>query len=75
MIEATTPSAGTPFVGRERELGLVRRRLDEAKHGAGGIVLLAGEPGIGKTRLAEQLSVDAQARGTSGDRGSGNPAT
>jgi transcriptional regulator with AAA-type ATPase domain len=53
----------TPFVGRLPELALLSARLDEAVHCAGGIVLIAGEPGIGKTRLAEQLSADAQSRG------------
>jgi predicted ATPase len=53
----------TPFVGREAELGALTADLDAAVGGRGGVVLLAGEPGIGKTRLAEELAAQATARG------------
>ena len=43
----------TPFVGREAELAALTVDLDAAVAGRGGVVLLAGEPGFGKTRLAE----------------------
>ena len=52
--------AGGVFVGRERELGELRRAVDEARGGAGGLVLLVGEPGIGKTRTAEELATYAR---------------
>src|SRR5262245_1176428 len=58
-----TPGAGTPFVGRARELDLLRDALSAALDGRGRLVLLAGEAGIGKTRLAEQLAHDAESRG------------
>jgi TOMM system kinase/cyclase fusion protein len=45
----------TPLVGRERELGLLQERWDRAKHADGQVVLLSGEPGIGKSRLVEVL--------------------
>ena len=51
------------FVGRERELAELRAGLDDASAGHGRLFLLSGEPGIGKTRLAEELSNDASARG------------
>jgi DNA-binding CsgD family transcriptional regulator len=54
--------ATTPFVGREAELAALTACLDAAA-GQGGVVLLAGEPGIGKTRLAEELVAAATARG------------
>src|SRR5437660_7416997 len=41
----------TPLVGRQKELALLRDRLTEARTGRGQIVLLAGEPGVGKSRL------------------------
>jgi class 3 adenylate cyclase/predicted ATPase len=44
------------LVGRDEELDLVLRRWERAKGGEGGAVLIAGEPGIGKSRLAEALS-------------------
>src|SRR5262245_24288816 len=57
------PTPPTAFVGRESELALLRAQLDEACAGRGGVVLLAGEPGIGKTRTAEHLAAHACARG------------
>ena len=46
-----TPPALTPLVGREEELALLLRRWAQAKAGEGRVVLLSGEPGIGKSRL------------------------
>ena len=51
------------FVGRERELAELRSGLDDVGAGQGRLFLLSGEPGIGKTRLAEEISNDASARG------------
>jgi tetratricopeptide (TPR) repeat protein len=51
------------FVGRERELLELRAGLDDVGAGHGRLFLLSGEPGIGKTRLAEEISNDASARG------------
>jgi class 3 adenylate cyclase len=45
----------TPYVGREREREVLRDRWQAATKGAGGLTLIAGEPGIGKTRLVEEL--------------------
>jgi predicted ATPase len=53
----------TPFVGRAGELAALVADLGAAAAGRGGVVLLAGEPGIGKTRLAEELAAQASARG------------
>jgi len=55
--------AGGVFVGRERELGEAREVLEDALAGEGRLLLLAGEPGIGKTRTAEQLATYARVRG------------
>ena len=52
-----------PFVGRDRELARLAGVLEDAAAGSGRIVALAGEPGIGKTRLAGELAAAAAARG------------
>ncbi len=51
------------FVGRERELSELRATLEDVSAGHGRLFLLSGEPGIGKARLAEEISNDAAARG------------
>src|SRR5437763_2482601 len=51
------------FVGRQRELAELRSALDAAVGGHGGVALVAGEPGIGKTRLVEKLIHAAEERG------------
>src|SRR5216683_6762491 len=49
-------SGATPLVGRGEELDLLLRRWELAKTGEGRVVLLSGEPGIGKSRLTAALS-------------------
>ena len=51
------------FVGRHREIEDLRRGLEDALSGAGRLYLIAGEPGIGKTRLADELAHKASSRG------------
>ena len=46
----------TPLVGRDEELALLQRRWRQAKAGEGRVVLISGEPGIGKSRLTAALS-------------------
>jgi DNA-binding SARP family transcriptional activator len=60
---ASAELARGTFVGREEELGALLECLDDALAGQGRIVLLVGEPGIGKSRLAEELVAHARARG------------
>ena len=50
------PQDTMTFVGRERELRIIRTRLDEAADGRAGVVLVTGEPGAGKSRLLDEGS-------------------
>ena len=59
---APEPSRGV-FVGRERELAEVVGALEDALAGHARLVLVSGEPGIGKSRLADELIGHARARG------------
>jgi class 3 adenylate cyclase/predicted ATPase len=54
-FEAMHASGVTDLVGREEELDLLLRRWSKAKSGEGQVVLLSGEPGIGKSRLTAAL--------------------
>ena len=54
-FDALHASGLTELVGREEELELLLRRWSKAKTGEGQVVLLSGEPGIGKSRLTAAL--------------------
>jgi len=56
---ATGLASRTPCVGRNAELERLGRRLAEVRRGRGGLVLIGGEPGIGKTRLVEEVAEQA----------------
>jgi class 3 adenylate cyclase/predicted ATPase len=45
----------TPLVGREEEMGILTRRWERARQGDGQLVLIVGEPGLGKSRLLEEF--------------------
>jgi len=57
------PAERTPLAGREEEMADLRRLLDQALGGRGGMALIGGEPGLGKTRLAEEVLEEASGRG------------
>jgi hypothetical protein len=54
-FEALRARAVAELVGREEELSLLLRRWAQAKAGAGRVVLVTGEPGIGKSRLVRAV--------------------
>jgi predicted ATPase/class 3 adenylate cyclase len=65
-FEAAMMAGLSPLVGREEEISLVLRRWQQAKDGEGQVVLVGGEPGIGKSRLVqtvrERVGVDPHIR-------------
>jgi TOMM system kinase/cyclase fusion protein len=54
-LDVAAPGGLTPLVGRESEVTLLLERWARSKDGAGQVVFLSGEPGIGKSRLVELL--------------------
>jgi predicted ATPase/class 3 adenylate cyclase len=57
-------AAGVPLlVGRDEEVGLLRRRWEQSKAGLGQVVLISGEAGIGKSALVESLRAQVRAEG------------
>jgi len=67
--EPEAPRAPGVFVGRGTELRTVLRALADARDGRGGVLLLSGEPGIGKTRLADEVAAHARDQGMNAVRG------
>ncbi len=72
MVESQPPNDPAPglsplrgtFVGRQREMGELKAALDDAMAGHARLAMLVGEPGIGKTRTAQELASYAETRGT-----------
>ncbi len=54
---------GQILVGRQRETDELRAALIDAMSGRGRLIMLAGEPGIGKTRMAQELAANAEELG------------
>jgi class 3 adenylate cyclase len=54
-FDARCADSSSALVGRQEEIELLLRRWNQARSGAGRVVLISGEPGIGKSRIAESL--------------------
>jgi class 3 adenylate cyclase/tetratricopeptide (TPR) repeat protein len=52
----------SPFVGREREFGVLREALSEVQAGHGQVVSILGEPGVGKSRLLHEFHLGVSGR-------------
>ncbi|MDB4874697.1 MAG: hypothetical protein JWM41_1143 [Gemmatimonadetes bacterium] len=63
MPDHYRPKGDLPYIGREDEMRRLRQMFDAARIGESICVVLAGEPGIGKTRLAAEFSVLAAVEG------------
>ena len=63
--EESPPSPTSELVGRKRELSRLSEIINAARGGKGATVLISGEPGVGKTRLAEEASAVAATFGFS----------
>jgi DNA-binding winged helix-turn-helix (wHTH) protein len=61
-FEALRGAKPAPLVGRDEELEILRRRWAQARSGEGRVVLVVGEPGIGKSRLTRALLEQLQAK-------------
>src|ERR1700688_880279 len=66
-FEAPSPFVLTPLTGRDTEFSLLKDRWEQAQEGMGQVLLVMGQPGLGKSRLVQSLTqrVRAQASDTS----------
>lgn len=62
VLTAQLARPASPFIGREKEIAELQRRLNAAVDGECQFAVIAGEPGIGKTRLVEEIEHLARAR-------------
>jgi tetratricopeptide (TPR) repeat protein len=63
VFSAVSAAGEGPLVGRVRELSELYEALDHAARGHGGVQVVLGDPGVGKTRLAAALAEHAEASG------------
>jgi len=62
-LDVTSPQHLTPFVGWEAERAVLRELVAQGRQGQGQVVLLRGDPGIGKSRLVQEVTTTLAADG------------
>ena len=62
LLGEVAPQPRVPLIGREKELGDARAFLARLATGRGGVLLIGGEPGVGKTRLSTTILEEARAQ-------------
>jgi tetratricopeptide (TPR) repeat protein len=63
MVNWMVSQHGQILVSRQQEMAEIGSALDDAMSGRGRLIMLAGEPGIGKTRMAQELAANADVLG------------
>ena len=63
LVLSTIEPRESDFIGRQRELAVLSAALEDALAGRGRLVMLAGKPGIGKARIAQELAALAESKG------------
>ena len=71
LTDLTPALSSSGFVGRQQEMRALYAAVDDAISGRGRLVMLAGDPGIGKTRTAQELASHAGPPGS--DHGPARP--
>ncbi len=66
-IEMPGPAGLTPLTGRDHEINLLKDRWDQTQEGIGQVVLLVGEPGLGKSRVVHTLKEHVLGQTIEGD--------
>ncbi|MGH2807446.1 MAG: ATP-binding protein, partial [Actinomycetota bacterium] len=63
ILTSISTATSSTFIGRTEELGRLSELLDRAEHGLRAVALVAGDAGVGKTRLLTEVVADAEKRG------------
>ena len=66
-VEEAGPAGLTPLTGRDHEMNLLKDRWEQAREGMGQVVLLTGEPGLGKSRVVYTLKAHVLGQMVEGD--------
>lgn len=71
-VDLADPAGLTPLIGRDREVGLLQDRWEQAVEGMGQVVLIIGEAGLGKSRLVHSLKQHVHEHAVAGDSSATN---